>query len=180
MRDLEIHCKTLNKLSRELRPIAAFLDDPGVTDILLNPDGRIWLDTIDRGKFPTDTWCASNSSRRLPLYIVAPFLFLLTAFAFFGEGVRYFFQPLLFDGLSVRRRDGRNEVARKPYGGRQPKLPYQKARPYTFNQTDKRPQITSFWLYFHLKLNFRRVHSQGTKMKTVLGTQLAGGILKSR
>ena len=54
MRDLEIHRKTLNKLSRELRPIAAFLDDPGVTDILLNPDGRIWLDTIDRGKFPTE------------------------------------------------------------------------------------------------------------------------------
>ncbi|MDA8154630.1 MAG: P-type conjugative transfer ATPase TrbB [Acidithiobacillus sp.] len=54
MRDLEIHRKALNKLSRELRPIAAFLEDPGVTDILLNPDGRIWLDTIDRGKFPTD------------------------------------------------------------------------------------------------------------------------------
>ena len=54
MRDLEIHRKALNKLSRELRPIAAFLEDPGVTDILLNPDGRIWLDTIDRGKFPTE------------------------------------------------------------------------------------------------------------------------------
>ncbi|MHB8201921.1 hypothetical protein [Acidithiobacillus sp.] len=44
MCDLEIHRKALNKLSRELRPIAVFLDDPGVTDIFLNPDGRIWLD----------------------------------------------------------------------------------------------------------------------------------------
>jgi hypothetical protein len=41
MRDLEIHRKTLNNLSRELRPIAAFLDAPGVSDILPNPDVRI-------------------------------------------------------------------------------------------------------------------------------------------
>ncbi len=35
MRNLETHRKALNKLSREMRPIAAFLDDP---------NGRVWLD----------------------------------------------------------------------------------------------------------------------------------------
>ncbi|MBU2834421.1 P-type conjugative transfer ATPase TrbB [Acidithiobacillus thiooxidans] len=65
MRDLEIHRKALNKLSRELRPIADFLDDPDVTDILLNPDGRIWLDTIDRGKFPTETVMAPMAAATL-------------------------------------------------------------------------------------------------------------------
>lgn len=38
MRDLEINHKALNKLLRELRPITPFF----------------WLDTIDRGKFPTE------------------------------------------------------------------------------------------------------------------------------
>ncbi len=38
------------KLRRELgQEIMAWLDDPNVIDLMANPDGRVWLDTLDRG-----------------------------------------------------------------------------------------------------------------------------------
>lgn len=40
--------------------IAAFLDDPETVEVMLNPDGRLWIDRLGSGL--TDTGCSLNSS----------------------------------------------------------------------------------------------------------------------
>jgi len=43
------------KVSRELgESMLGWLDDPHVIDLMANPDGRVWLDTLDRGMVRTD------------------------------------------------------------------------------------------------------------------------------
>jgi Flp pilus assembly CpaF family ATPase len=31
--------------------IAAFLEDPAVVEVMLNPDGRLWIDRLSTGPF---------------------------------------------------------------------------------------------------------------------------------
>ena len=43
-----------NKLRQKLEIIQPFLDDESVTDIMLNPDGKIWIDRLTEGITETD------------------------------------------------------------------------------------------------------------------------------
>lgn len=35
--------------------IAGFLEDPGVVEVMLNPDGRLWIDRLSEGLSDTST-----------------------------------------------------------------------------------------------------------------------------
>ena len=48
--------RTLAMLRTALGPvITQALDDPKVVEIMLNPDGRLWLDKLGVGRFDTDS-----------------------------------------------------------------------------------------------------------------------------
>jgi type IV secretion system protein TrbB len=46
MSESETRSRTIEKLTYELGPIYELLDDPTVTDIMLNPDGKIWVERL--------------------------------------------------------------------------------------------------------------------------------------
>jgi type IV secretion system protein VirB11 len=53
------HSKALSSGSRMLRTalgpaIAKYLDDAQVVEVMLNPDGRLWIDRLSEGLRPTD------------------------------------------------------------------------------------------------------------------------------
>ncbi len=59
------------RLKRELgSAVLAALDDPHVIEIILNPDGRLWLESHGKGMHPTGITCQpfrrSGSSARSP------------------------------------------------------------------------------------------------------------------
>src|SRR5690606_40447137 len=44
------------------------LDDPGIVEVMLNPDGRIWVDRLRSGREPTGaTLCAADAERIIRL-----------------------------------------------------------------------------------------------------------------
>jgi len=45
----ESYRRTLEKLTRELGPVAGFLAEPDVVNIVLNPDGRLWVERHGTG-----------------------------------------------------------------------------------------------------------------------------------
>ncbi len=52
MYNTQKHDRLIEKLKRELgNPILNALDDPAVIEIMLNPDGHIWIDHRDKGMF---------------------------------------------------------------------------------------------------------------------------------
>ena|SRR5436305_3814396 len=48
------HRRFLGMLEFELADLAAHLDDPDIVEIMVNPDGRVWLDSHTRGTYPCD------------------------------------------------------------------------------------------------------------------------------
>ena len=48
------------KIRREFAPIAAYLDDPAVVEVMLNADGSIWIDSLKEGMKITDTKIARD------------------------------------------------------------------------------------------------------------------------
>lgn len=51
--------------------IAQALVDPEVVEILLNPDGSLWLDRLQRGREPTGTYLASEDAERIIRLVAA-------------------------------------------------------------------------------------------------------------
>lgn len=52
MQEQQKHDRLLEKLRRELgNPLLKALADPSIIEIMLNPDGRVWLDQHDRGMY---------------------------------------------------------------------------------------------------------------------------------
>lgn len=45
--------------------IEAALDDPTVTDVMVNPDGRLWLDRIPEGRFDSGTQLGTSEAERI-------------------------------------------------------------------------------------------------------------------
>jgi type IV secretion system protein TrbB len=45
--------------------IAAWLEDPGVIEVMLNPDGRIWIDRLTDGLADTGEWLAPADGERI-------------------------------------------------------------------------------------------------------------------
>lgn len=58
------HRRALSKLERELGPaIRACLGDPSVIEIMLNPDGRLWVERAGRDMEPIGVMTASDAER---------------------------------------------------------------------------------------------------------------------
>jgi P-type conjugative transfer ATPase TrbB len=51
--------------------IAAALDDPDVVEVLINPDGSLWLDRLSRGREPTGASMAAPDSERIIRLVAA-------------------------------------------------------------------------------------------------------------
>jgi P-type conjugative transfer ATPase TrbB len=45
--------------------IAAYLEDPGIVEVMLNPDGRLWIDRLSGGLEATDTVIAPADAERI-------------------------------------------------------------------------------------------------------------------
>lgn len=58
-------------LSEVTRSIRAYLDEPRVVEIMLNPDGRIWTDRAGEGMAPTDTAMSPAEAEALLRYVAA-------------------------------------------------------------------------------------------------------------
>jgi len=48
-----------------LSPILAYLDDPAILDIMVNADGRVWIDEIARGLSCTQTLMKPEEVERI-------------------------------------------------------------------------------------------------------------------
>ncbi|MCB1753892.1 MAG: P-type conjugative transfer ATPase TrbB [Gammaproteobacteria bacterium] len=55
------HDRLVTKLRRELREFAQYLDDPVVTEIMLNSDGRVWVQKSGAGAVPVGTMSANQA-----------------------------------------------------------------------------------------------------------------------
>src|SRR3546814_16795765 len=52
-----VHARSTSMLKSALGPaIAAWLEDTGVAEVMLNADGRIWVDRLDSGLAGTEAW----------------------------------------------------------------------------------------------------------------------------
>ncbi len=45
--------------------IEAALDDPAITDVMVNPDGRLWLDRVPEGRLDSGTQLAATEAERI-------------------------------------------------------------------------------------------------------------------
>jgi type IV secretion system protein TrbB len=45
--------------------IAAWLEDPGVVEVMLNPDGRLWVDRLTEGLIDTGERLAASDGERI-------------------------------------------------------------------------------------------------------------------
>ena len=52
------------------RSIMQYMHDDNVTEVMVNPDGRLWLDTFDKGVVPTDVAMEPENTKRI-IYMVA-------------------------------------------------------------------------------------------------------------
>jgi type IV secretion system protein TrbB len=53
-------------LSTALGPaIAGFLEDPSVVEVMLNPDGRLWIDRLSEGLVETDAYLSAEDGERI-------------------------------------------------------------------------------------------------------------------
>jgi type IV secretion system protein TrbB len=65
-----IHAEAFLRGARMLRTafgpaIAAYLEDPSVVEVMLNPDGRLWIDRLSGGLEATDTVIAPADAERI-------------------------------------------------------------------------------------------------------------------
>ncbi|SPD72444.1 Conjugal transfer protein TrbB [uncultured Desulfobacterium sp.] len=61
----EIELRRVTSLKSALEPIIPFLDDDSIIEIMLNPDGRIWLDQQSRGMFYSGVTMQPEASERM-------------------------------------------------------------------------------------------------------------------
>ncbi|MFG1345534.1 P-type conjugative transfer ATPase TrbB [Xanthobacter autotrophicus DSM 431] len=64
------HGEGLSRGARMLRTalgpaIAGWLEDPGVVEVMLNPDGRLWIDRLREGLVDTGEWLLSADGERI-------------------------------------------------------------------------------------------------------------------
>ena len=52
------------------RSIMQYMHDDNVTEVMVNPDGRLWLDTFDKGVVPADVVMEPEDTKRI-IYMVA-------------------------------------------------------------------------------------------------------------
>lgn len=58
--------RALRMLATALGPtVAAHLADDGVVEVMLNPDGRLWIDRLDAGLTPTETTMSAGDGERV-------------------------------------------------------------------------------------------------------------------
>lgn len=67
---------TLDRCVRMLRPamgpmIAAALEDPDVVEVLLNPDGSLWIDRLSTGRAPTGVTLSAADGERIIRLVAA-------------------------------------------------------------------------------------------------------------
>lgn len=66
LRNAVTHERTLAMLRTALGPdITGALDDPEVVEIMLNPDGRLWLDKLGAGRFDTEKTLTADEGERV-------------------------------------------------------------------------------------------------------------------
>ena len=61
----ELLRRQYESLRNALRIILPFLDDPGVVEIMLNADGRIWVEKAGAGMFDAGLTMASDAAERI-------------------------------------------------------------------------------------------------------------------
>lgn len=62
----EVAARSLRMLRSALGPhICAWLDDPRVCEVMLNPDGRLWIDTLDGGLAATECEMGAAEGERI-------------------------------------------------------------------------------------------------------------------
>ncbi|WP_241116590.1 P-type conjugative transfer ATPase TrbB [Achromobacter xylosoxidans] len=66
------HTRSVQMLRTALGPaITEALDDPGVAEVMLNPDGRLWLDRLDGGRAPTGVSVSAADAERIIRLVAA-------------------------------------------------------------------------------------------------------------
>ena len=64
--NLEGIARGVRMLRTALGPaIAVFLEDPGVVEVMLNPDGRLWIDRLSDGLSDTGEHLAPEDGERI-------------------------------------------------------------------------------------------------------------------
>ncbi|MBN9673713.1 P-type conjugative transfer ATPase TrbB [Roseibium aggregatum] len=64
--DLEGHARSARMLRSALGPaIACLLEDPAVIEVMLNPDGHIWVDRLSEGLSGTGEWVSPADGERI-------------------------------------------------------------------------------------------------------------------
>ena len=53
--------------------IAGALDDPKIIEIMLNPDGHIWVDQIGKGRFDTEKFLTPREAERVVRLVGSPY-----------------------------------------------------------------------------------------------------------
>ena len=62
----EAHARGARMLRTALGPdIASWLDDPGVVEVMLNPDGRLWIDRLKEGVADTGQRLSAADGERI-------------------------------------------------------------------------------------------------------------------
>src|SRR3546814_2780959 len=60
-----VHARSTSMLKSALGPaIAAWLEDTGVAEVMLNADGRLWVDRLDSGMAVTEEWLSPAQAER--------------------------------------------------------------------------------------------------------------------
>ena len=62
---------TLATLERQMQPIMDYMIDPNVFEIYVNPDGRVWLDTFQKGRTPTDMYMEPAWTKQIIISVAA-------------------------------------------------------------------------------------------------------------
>ncbi len=61
-----VHARGTAMLKSALGPaIAAWLDEPEVAEVMLNADGRLWVDRLDSGMARTEEWLSPMQAERI-------------------------------------------------------------------------------------------------------------------
>src|SRR5258708_34563121 len=74
------HSQRIEAISRGVRmlrtalgpAIAAWLDDPGVVEVMLNPDGRLWIDRLTEGLVDSGECLSAADGERIVRLLAPP------------------------------------------------------------------------------------------------------------
>ena len=78
----ESSARTLEMLRTAMGPVITdALDDPSIIEIMVNPDGRLWLDKLGQGRFDTNSRLEPNEAERVVRLVASHIHQDVTAFS---------------------------------------------------------------------------------------------------